>query len=238
MPINNYAVINAGGFQSGPGPTMQDHYGWVRQGASPRDVVAINGAVNHAVRPVNCEQRFMPLGRCFSMLYDGTFVPGVQDTDQIPIACMLIGSHANSGDVVGVYRGGNPLVDASAFVPIKDEANAPFYCLDAGYIFETTEYDAAAANALIPGTPLTAINSMTDFDVAGKFTTGTVYQEHIVGVLISGPAPLGVYRAKNSIMFQGKVVPKLPETWLTLLNGGPYTTAEQVGDMISTAAGG
>jgi hypothetical protein len=218
MSITSYRVIDAGGFPVGTGPTMQDHYAWVRQGAAPRDVVAINGPINRNVRPQNCNMQVMPLGRCFSMSNDGSFVPGVVDDHEIPVACILIGSHANSGDVTGVYRGGDPQYDKNAFVPIKDEANAPFYCLGAGYIYETSEYDQAAVTQLVPLAPLTAHYSLTDFDIAGKFTPGHVYRDHIVGILLTPPAPLGINQAIDSITFQGKVVPKLPADWITALD--------------------
>ena len=217
MPDLNYSVVNAGGIDLIRQPTMLETYGWMRQGPDVDDAVVLSCPIDQDVRPGACSLRHLPRGRTFSLTKKKTFVPGVLDDDQIPIACMLIGSDSNSGDVTGGPRIGNPMTDRDAQVPVKDAANAPFWSLGAGYIYETTEFDASESAALFPTTPLTAIHSMDNFDEAGKLKIGQVYVDHIVGVVYESPMPCGVNSSTSSLKLIGKVVPRIPADTVDLL---------------------
>ena len=209
LPITNYSVMEAGGFETKPQETMMDHYAWPFQAPDTEDAIVLNRSIDSAVRPANCYNRFLPKGRIFSLMSTDRMVPGVLDDHQIPTACMLIGSNANDGDVTGGPRVGDPLNFMDAQVPIKDEANAGFWCLGTGYIYETSEYDSAATAQLVPGQPVTAIHHMTNFDIAGLVTPGEVYVDHIIGTVIRRPTPCGSNRSIQTLLIHGKVVPRI-----------------------------
>ena len=75
-------------------------------------------------------------------------------------------------------------------MPFKIEANAGFWSLAAGYIYETSEFDQSKVTELVPTTPVTALHDMTDFDVAGMIVPGTVYVDHIIGTAVERPGTL------------------------------------------------
>ena len=209
FPITNYNVMEAGGYESRPAETMLDHYAWMNQGPDVDDAVILNRSIDPSVRPEKCNQRFMPKGRIFSLMPNDRMVPGVLDEHDLPIACMLIGSHANDGDVVGGPRIGDPLNFMDAQVPIKDEANAGFWSLAAGYIYETSEFEAADLVKLVPTATVTAIHEITDFDVAGLIKIGELYVDHIIGTVIERPAPCGINTSIQTVKILGTVIPRI-----------------------------
>jgi hypothetical protein len=209
LPPTNYSVMEAGGFESKPTETMMDHYAWPLQAPDVEDAIVLNRSVDPAVRPRDCYQRFLPKGRIFSLTANDRMVPGVMDEHEIPIACILIGSNAHDGDVTGGPRIGDPQNFMDAQVPIKDEANAGFWHLSAGYIYETSEFDSSTVAQLVPGQPVTAIHHMTNFDIAGLLTPGEVYVDHIVGTVVRRPTTCGSNKSIQTVCIVGKVVPRL-----------------------------
>lgn len=208
-PPTNYNVMDAGGFESQPAETMLDHYGWMRQGPDTEDAVMLNRSIDRAVRPDKCNLRKLPKGRIFSLTETDTMVPGVLDDHEIPVACMLIGSNSDDGDVVGGPRVGDPEHFMDAQVPIKDEANAPFWSMGAGYIYETSEFDSAKLVQLVPTAPVSSIHDMTDFDIAGLIIPGEVYVDHIIGTVVERPSPCGINSSVETIKILGGVVPRI-----------------------------
>ena len=217
LPITNYKVMQAGGYETRPAETMLDHYAWMNQGPDVEDAVVFNRAIDPEVRPDTCYQRYLPKGRIFSLTANNTMVPGVLDEHEIPIACMLIGSNANDGDVVGGPRIGDPEHFMDAQVPLKDEANAPFWSMGAGYIYETSEFVQADLVRLVPTTPVTAVPHMTNFDLAGMITVGSVYVDHIVGTVVEKPEPCGINGSILTVKILGKVVPRIKKSSLDKL---------------------
>jgi hypothetical protein len=209
FPETNINVMRAGGYETRPQETQLDHYAWMRQGPDVNDAVVLNRPIDPAVIPGNCSQRYLPRGRIFSLTANGTMVPGVLDEHPIPIACMLIGSHANDGDVVGGPRVGDPETHREAQVPFKLEANAGFWSLGAGYIYETSEFDPSHVTALVPTTPVTAVHDMTDFDKAGLIVPGTVYVDHIIGTVTERPEPCGINSVILTVKILGSVIPRM-----------------------------
>lgn len=209
IPVANYNVMDAGGYESKPAETMLDHYGWMLQGPDVEDAVVLNRSIDPEVRPDTCSLRYLPKGRIFSLMPDDRMVPGILDEHEIPVACMLIGSNANDGDVVGGPRIGDPMNFMDAQVPIKDEANAGFWSLGAGYVYETSEFEAASLVKLVPTTPVTAVHHMTNFDVAGMIKPGEVYVDHIIGTVVRRPAPCGINTSIQTVLILGKVVPRI-----------------------------
>ena len=209
FPPTNINVMRAGGYETKPQETMLDHYAWMRQGPDVNDAVVLNRAIDPEVIPGICSQRYLPKGRVFSLNATGFMVPGVLDEHQIPIACMLIGSHANDGDVVGGPRVGDPETHREAQVPFKIEANAGFWSLAAGYIYETSEFDQSRVTELVPTTPVTAVHNMTDFDVAGMIIPGTVYVDHIIGTVVERPEPCGINSPTLTVKILGCVIPRI-----------------------------
>ena len=216
MPID-YNVVNAGGVSRAPQKMMLETYAWMRQGPELDDAVVFNKPIDPEVTPVDCVKQSLTKGRIFSLSKAGTMIPGVWDTDPIPVAAILIGSDANDGDVLGGVRIGLPETDEQAYVPIKDEANAPFWSMNAGYIYETTEYDSADTVNLVPTTPLTATPDMNDFDVAGVLKPGTVYVDHIVGTVYQEPTMCGSAKHRTTLWVLGGVVPRIPADTIALL---------------------
>ena len=208
-PITNINIMEAGGYESNPAETMLDHYGWMNQGPDVEDAVVLNRSIEKSVRPAGCTLRFLPKGRIFSLNENNVMVPGVIDDHEIPVACMLIGSHANDGDVVGGPRIGDPENYMDAQVPIKDEANAGFWSMGAGYIYETSEFDSADLVKLLPTQPVTAIPHMTNFDIAGLIKLGEVYVDHIIGTVVERPAPCGINTSIQTLKILGGVVPRI-----------------------------
>ena len=209
LPITNYNVMEAGGFETKPAETMLDHYSMMRQGPDTEDAVVFNRSIDPAVRPDKCSLRFLPRGRIFSLNENDQMVPGVLDEHEVPVACILIGSNANDGDVVGGPRIGDPVNFMEAQVPIKDEANAGFWSLAAGYIYETSEFVQEELVKFKPTAPVTAIHDMTDFDVAGLLTPGEVYVDHIIGTVIARPAPCGINSPVQTLQILGCMIPRL-----------------------------
>jgi len=209
LPITNYNVMEAGGYETKPAETMMDHYSWPSQGPDVEDAVVLNRSIDPDVRPDTCLQRFLPKGRIFSLTSNDRMVPGVLDEQEIPIACILIGSNANDGDVVGGPRVGDPQNFMDAQVPIKDEANAGFWSLGAGYIYETSEFEMSSLVKMVPGQSVTAIHHMTNFDIAGLIKPGEVYVDHIIGTVVKRPAPCGANTSIQTVLILGKVVPRL-----------------------------
>ena len=217
FPITNYNVMEAGGYESKPAETMLDHYGWMDQGPDVEDAVVLNKSIDPEVRPDTCHLRFLPKGRIFSLMPSDRMVPGVLDDHPIPIACMLIGSNANDGDVVGGPRIGDPLNFMDAQVPIKDEANAGFWSMAAGYIYETSEFDSASLVQFVPTAPVTAIHHMTNFDIAGMIKPGEVYVDHIIGTVVRRPSPCGINTSIQTLLILGGVVPRIKKGTLDKL---------------------
>jgi hypothetical protein len=218
MPNSTIPNYIAGGYDKSPAPTILDHYAFRRLG--PRDVndaVIFSAPIDASVVPGASTLRYLPKGRVFSMTAAGTFVPGVSDSQAFPVAALLVGSDSNSGDVIGV-QGGDPALHADAYVPFKDEANAPFQSLLAGYIYETTEYDPTEILQLVPGTPVTADGTdITDFDNAGLVKVGQLYVDHIIGVVVSAAAVVGINHSVRSICIQGTTIPRILSTTIASL---------------------
>ena len=215
--LTSYDVMEAGGFETRPQEQMLGHYSHLYQGPDVEDAVVFNKSIDNQCRPDVCAQRYLPKGRIFSLTPTGKMVPGVLDEHQIPIAGILVGSDAHDGDVIGGPRVGNPATSRDAQVPIKDAANAPFWSLGAGYLYETSEFDSADTVALAPTTPLTAVHHMTNFDIAGIVKPGDVYVDHIIGTVYEGPSPCGVNTSINTIIILGGVVPRIKNGTLATL---------------------
>ena len=203
--------VRSGGFDPEPAPTVLDHYAWRFLGPEDNnDAVVFNWVIDPSIRPEGSKLRFLPKGRIFSLIEQGTVVPGLRDDDPKPVAAILIGSDSNSGDVVNVL-GGDPAVHVNAYVAIKDVANAPFQSLAAGYVFETTEFDAAEAVRLVPGAPLTSTTTnRSNFDTAGLVKIGEVYVDHIIGVVLERPKMCGINNVVQTVQFQSCDLPRIP----------------------------
>jgi hypothetical protein len=219
--MDHASVTSAGGFDAGPMETMLDDYGLRSQGpADENDCVIINRRIDDRVRPVGCRRRNIPAGRIFSLtrLGDlGTMIPGVWDTDEYPVACMMIGSNSDDFDVLGGPPTGDPAAYMEAQVAMKVEANIPFWPLSSGYIFETSAFRAEDIPALAPTVTLTSVPSLTDFDIAGLLITGGVYIDHVIGVIVERPAPCGINSAIQTCRFIGETIPRIRKGTLALL---------------------
>jgi hypothetical protein len=206
------SVNAAGGFDPGPLPTMLSDYGLRSQGPDEDDAVIINRAIDGSVRPGQCRKRSLSRGRIFSLTKIGklgTMIPGVWDDDARPIACILVGSDADDGDVLGGPPTGDPSEYVEAQVAMKVEANLPFWTLSSGCIFETSAFRPEDIQQLYPGATLTAVPSLTDFDVAGLLIPGQIYVDHIVGVVIERPDPCGINSAIQTLRFVGDSIPRI-----------------------------
>ena len=210
-------VHNAGGATRTKYRLMA-HYGFISQGPDTEDAVVFNRMIDQAVRPAKTsELKYLPRGRVFSVNTDGKLIPGVWDTDPVPMAAMLIGSDSDEGDVLGGPIIGTPEFDMDAQIPIKDRANAPFWSLGTGYIYETSEFRPEDVVQLVPTTPLTVLASMDDFDIAGVVVPGTVYVDHIIGTVYEGATPCAVNSSISTIKILGGVVPRITKGTLDLL---------------------
>jgi hypothetical protein len=197
---------------------MLDHYAQRWRGPDESDAVIFTAEIGPDVTPTVGQQTYLPRGRCFSLSPDGYMRPGVNDSQELPIAVILIGSDSDSGDATGGPYALDPSVHTRAQVPFKDRANLPFWSLDAGYQFETDGYDHTLPETVYAaGTPLTATADLNDFSIAGVFTPGQVYVDHIVGVVVEGPGICGVNTAITTIKLQGRVIPRIPSGKIALL---------------------
>jgi hypothetical protein len=213
-------ATRVGGFDPGPVPTMLQHYGLRAQGPDEDDAVIINRRIDSSVRPGQCPKRTLSRGYIFSLKNSGhlgTMVPGVWDDDVYPVACILVGSDADDGDVLGGPPSEGPADYKDAQVAMKIEANLPFWPLSSGYIFESSAFRPQDAPMLAPTTVLTAIASLTDFDIAGLLVPGTLYVDHIIGVVIERPAPCGINSSINTFKFIGETIPRIRQGTLAQL---------------------
>jgi hypothetical protein len=144
-------------------------------------------------------------------------IPGVWDDHEYPIACMMVGSDADDGDVLGGPPVGDPADFKDAQVPMKIHANIPFWPLSSGYIFQTSAIRAEDYPNLYPGQTLTAIPSRTDFDTAGLLIPAKLYIDHVIGVVISRPAPCGINTSISTIEFIGETIPRIRASVIALL---------------------
>jgi hypothetical protein len=221
--INMYgdnAVTSAGGFDPGPMETMLQDYGLRSQGPNEDDAIILNRTIDGSVRPVNCRKRSFPVGRICSLTNRGdvgTMIPGVWDTDEYPVACMMVGSDADSMDVLGGPPSGSPADYQDAQVAMKLQANIPFWVLSAGCIFETSAFRPEDVPALAPTTILTAIPSLTNFDIAGLLIPGTLYVDHIIGTVVERPAACGINASIQTLRFVGLTIPRIRRGTLNLL---------------------
>jgi hypothetical protein len=221
--INMYGgnpVTSAGGFDPGPMETMLQDYGLRSQGPIEDDAIILNRTIDGSVRPAGCRKRTLPVGRIFSLTRHGnlgTMIPGVWDTDDYPVACMQTGSDADAMDVLGGPPSGSPADYQDAQVAMKLQANIPFWVLSTSVIFETSAFRPEDVPALAPTTTLTAIPSLTDFDVAGVLTPGTLYVDHIIGSVVERPAPCGINASIQTLRMIGLTIPRIRRGTLNLL---------------------
>jgi hypothetical protein len=217
--LNNYSVMNAGGFAHTPEEDALSHYSHRWLGPSDiRDAVVFNGTIDGQCLPAEGHRRNLPKGRVFSMTRSGTWKPGIWEEDQIPVAAILCGSDSDDGDVLGGPAMADPRFSSRAQIPFKLGAKAPFWSLAPGYEFYVSEFDPAETAALYVTCPLTAIPSMMGFNTAGMLKPATVYTQHVIGVVTEAPAPMTGYNPDiMGLKFQGMVIPKLPAAVLALL---------------------
>jgi hypothetical protein len=202
--------MTSGGYTRRPPATMLENYGLRSQGPDEDDAIIINASIDSRVVPENGSiNKRMVRGRILSLTKAGTMVLGVSDEDERPIACMQVGSDADEFDVVGGPQTVNPAEFQDAAVAMKLDANLPFWILSAGCIFETSAFDANDAPALQPTTPLTSPHSLTNFDIGGILRVGTVYVDHIIGVVIEPPGPCSINSSIQSLRFQGDTIPRI-----------------------------
>jgi hypothetical protein len=222
--LNNYGVMQIGGAAREVTPTMLDHYAFRYLGPIDiEDAVIFSKIIDPSVLPTAASvNKILKKGTVFSLTPQGTMVPGIPDSVTYPVAAILIGSDANDGDVTGGVYTGSPLTHEGAYPSFKLEANAPFWSLNCGVVFQTDAYIQEGAE-LLPGTPLTVADSAEEvtggpsgtytaynFDEAGKLRAGEVYKDHIVGVVIEGPdRAIGYNKSLYTIKFQGNTLPRL-----------------------------
>jgi hypothetical protein len=232
--LYNYDVMQVGGTAREVTPTMLDHYAFRYLGPIDiEDAVIFSKRIAPTVIPTaESRSKTLKKGTIFSLSPQGDMVPGISAEAEYPVAAILVGSDADDGDVTGGVYTGSPLTHEGAYPPFKYEANAPFWSLNCGVVFQTDAFIGDAA-LLLPGTPLTVKDSSEtvtptdgspnytayDFDEAGKLQKGAVYQDHIVGVIIEGPAPtLGYKKSLFTIKFQGNTLPKLTKAALDAID--------------------
>lgn len=215
--LDDYLQPLPGGIDLDPQETILDHYGWRTYGPQDdKDAVIWARIIDPSVIP-HSAKRFLPRGRVFSMLANGNMIPGIRSTDICPVMGMLIGSNSNSGDVVG-YQYGDPATVETGNSLFKDKYNASFNSMQAGYVFETTEFDPEETTLLVPGTLLTTtVDEIHNFDIAGRLKVARPYVDTIIGVVTQGPAPTNIDHSKIGIWVQGITFPRFDRDLLRTL---------------------
>jgi len=197
-----------GGFDPVDEERYLERYSWLAKGpfVGSDIAVVINGVIEESVRPDQTSlRRTIPRGRVFYMNALGHWQPGVDPAIPSPIAALLVGSDADSFDVNPASYTATPVDSLYGVGVMKQEATLPFYLLDAGAIFQTSEF---LPGSYIPGTTVLGVETNdTNFDTAGCVRPGTFRTEHTVGTVTKGPSISPLRRGLNTIEFFGKVVP-------------------------------
>lgn len=105
----------------------------------------------------------------------------------------------NSDDPDVQNDGGDPAVDADAWVGVTPSGKALALPAKGAYELESTEFDTTLLYP--PNTLLTAVANDVTQSIGGVLTTGTKYVNHICGVVSRGVVPSNYLRGKNALAF-------------------------------------